>query len=236
MPARLSFVIPAYNEEALIARCLGSIRREVPAADILVVDNGSTDNTAAVARFLGATIISEARKGITRARQAGLEAVDTSWVAFIDADNELPPGWYGELAPSLEQDDVVAISGPPIYKELSWASRTSTKAYYRVGSVLHKVLPMVQGGNLVVRREALLAAGGFDTDIDFYGEDTATAVRLNKQGRIVFNPKLGIWSSARRMKIEGFSRVGMRYAANYFWMWLAGRPLTRTYRDHRNSS
>src|SRR5262245_54388400 len=93
----LSFVVPAYNEAALIGRCIASIRRECPGAAIIAIDNNSTDGTDSVARSAGATVAYETRRGITCARQRGLELAETKWVAFIDADTELPTGWLSEF-------------------------------------------------------------------------------------------------------------------------------------------
>lgn len=258
----LSFVIPCYNEEALIGRCIRSIRKEAPAAEIIVVDNNSTDNTvlealkaleipclpAALAeqgvrglkyfdsRWAPFRIVGETQQGITRARQAGLEAATTDWVAFIDADTTLPEDWIIECLHQIMRPGVVAVSGPPTYPELMRWANILVFVFYCVGALCHRFIPILQGGNFVVNREALVKAGGFDTDISFYGEDTATAIRLSTQGKIIFS--LGLYSktSARRFKAEGLVFTGIRYATNYFWMWILGRPFTRTHSDHREAT
>lgn len=229
----LSFVIPAYNEEARLAYCIASVQREAPGCQIIVVDNGSIDRTAELALKMGAKVFYEATKGITRARQTGLLASETGWVAFIDADNELPEGWLRELVDNIDHG-VVAISGPPVFRELRMVKRLIVTLYYTIGVIFFRFLPMTQGGNCVFRRDALISVGGFNTEIDFFGEDTATAIRLSKVGKVVYSPGMFCWSSARRFNAEGFIRTGMRYVVNYFWMWATGRPWTRTYGDHRD--
>jgi GT2 family glycosyltransferase len=95
---------------------------------------------------------------------------------------------------------------------------------------------MLQGGNFVVDRTAMIAAGGFDKDVEFYGEDTVTAKRLSKLGKVKFDLGLYCISSARRFAAEGLIRIGTRYALNYAWVSITGRPFSRTHDDHREAS
>lgn len=231
----ISFVVPAYNEETLLPACIQSISIECLGAvyEIIVVDNGSTDSTAEVARSTGWRVVSETRKGVTRARQAGLEASKNDIVAFIDADNELPPGWLMDALNSFEDPEVVAVSGPVVYSELLLPKRVISFLFYCVAKISHQFFPVLQGGNFIVRKSAMLKAGGFNTDIEFYGEDTDTAVRLSKVGKVAFNLNLWVWSSARRMEREGMFLTGGRYILNYIWIWAVGKPWTAKYHDWR---
>ena len=92
---------------------------------------------------------------------------------------------------------------------------------------------MIQGGNFVVRRSALEAIGGYNTAIDFYGEDTDIARRLSKKGRVKWTFRLPIYSSGRRLMEEGIVRVAARYALNFFWVTFFGRPWTKKHTDIR---
>jgi glycosyltransferase involved in cell wall biosynthesis len=230
----LSFVVPCWNEEALIDDCLKSIilatHMHYP-VEIIVVDNGSTDSTAERAVSWGATVISQPQKGVVWARQAGLEASKYDLIAFIDADNELPPDWVQYALEGLE--GVVAASGPLVYSDLPLPKRIMSFLFYCVGMTSHLFFPMLQGGNFIVRKAALLKVGGFNTDIEFYGEDTATAVRLSKVGKIRFDFNMVARSSGRRISEEGLFLTGARYGMNYVWIWATGRPWTVKYHDHR---
>jgi GT2 family glycosyltransferase len=95
---------------------------------------------------------------------------------------------------------------------------------------------MIQGGNFVLRREALEKIGGFDTTIAFYGEDTDIARRLNPIGDVKFTSKLKMFSSARRLKHEGTLTMAVRYAINYFWTTFLKKPFTQDYIDIREKS
>ena len=233
-----SAIIPAYNEQDRIEACINSVRRAFEwsypeSYEIIVVDNGSTDATAEIAREAGCVVIREPKKGVTRARQAGLKAARGTRVAFVDADNILPPGWLHEVEEALDRINVVCVSGPVVYYDLPIYKRVLTSAFYSVAKLLHIFLPMVQGGNFVVKSWAMEAAAGFDTSIDFYGEDTSTAIRLSKIGNIKFNLGAYCYSSSRRLDSEGLILTGSRYILNYLWMWTFKKPFTLQYNDIR---
>jgi glycosyltransferase involved in cell wall biosynthesis len=236
----LTFVVPCLNEEALIARCIRSIRSEAPGSQIIVVDNGSTDRSVDIAMSLpGVIVLHESRRGLTQARQSGHLMANTKWVAHIDADNELPDGWLIAAYKAINSGKgkrVVAVSGPPMFKELLVLARGMVFAFYCIGRICHTMMPMLQGGNFIVDRQALLDAGGFDLNVDFYGEDTATAKRLATQGILKFDLDLFCYSSARRIAAEGLVLIGLRYTLNYLWMSIVGKPFTKTHNDHRDAT
>ncbi len=245
---KISFVIPAYNEAASLEGCLDSIRRELRGkpwkSEIIVVDNASTDATARLAAgYPGVTVVSEPRKGITFARQAGLAASRGELVANVDADTILPSGWLETAARAFAEDpQLVCLSGPVIYYDASRSVRLCTRLFYFAGFATYLINrfvlrtgSMVQGGNFVCRRPALESVGGFNTAIAFYGEDTDIAQRLHRIGRVKFTFHLPIYASGRRLAAEGLLTTGARYALNYFWVLLFGRPFTRRSTDVRPS-
>jgi glycosyltransferase involved in cell wall biosynthesis len=239
MPLDITFVIPALNEEVLLPKCIRSIKTECPSASIIVVDNGSTDRTTEVAlSFPRVTVVHEERKGITHARQAGLLAAQTEWIACIDADSELPNMWYLEACRELyhaKQNNVVALSGPLVFNDLFVLSNCMIFLFYCIGRLLHLFWPMLQGGNAIINRQAMLQVGGFNTDFEFYGEDTETARRLAQVGKVQFALSFYCLSSPRRFVKEGLLWTGTKYLANYLWVHIAHKPLSRTHRDHRAS-
>jgi glycosyltransferase involved in cell wall biosynthesis len=98
MPSPIAFIIPALNEEAALALMLDGLRAALDAAacadaDVVVVDNGSRDATATVARKHGARVVSELRRGYGQACLSGIAALsgDTQIVAFLDADGSDDP-------------------------------------------------------------------------------------------------------------------------------------------------
>jgi GT2 family glycosyltransferase len=95
---------------------------------------------------------------------------------------------------------------------------------------------MVQGGNFVLKSEALRSIGGFNLSIPFYGEDTDIARRMNRLGKVEFTFKLKMFSSARRLKQEGMLTIAARYTINYFWTTFRKRPFTEEYVDVREQA
>ena len=239
----LSVIISAYNEEVYLAACLEAALAELAANaargafEIIVVDNGSTDRTAEIARgFPGVRIVVEPRKGLTRTRQRGLQAARGAILAYIDADTRMPHGWIGRVLDSFEADDqVVCVSGPYIYYDVTSVKAASIRLYWRlIAAPAYRLTSyMAVGGNFAVRAEALTNIRGFDTTIPFYGEDTDIARRLASVGRVVFDKDLVMPTSARRLHTEGFLMTGVRYAANFATEVVFGRPLTTRYRDIR---
>src|ERR1700759_4665111 len=99
---RLSFVVPAYNEEAYLPECLKSIRLQTQNlgddVEIIVVNNASTDRTSEVAlQYPGVRVVDEPRKGLTFAREAGFAASSGALIANVDSDSRLTPGWVDRV-------------------------------------------------------------------------------------------------------------------------------------------
>ncbi|MEK7643993.1 MAG: glycosyltransferase family 2 protein [Patescibacteria group bacterium] len=234
---KLTFVIPAYNEESCIGRCLQSILEETKNDpddfEIIVVNNGSADQTKKIARsFPGVKVIDEPEKGLAKARQTGYLASNGELIANVDADNVLPRGWVAKTLYEFSKNkNLVGLSGPLKYYDLPRLTGVLVNIFYILGFGLyvlnHFIIRrsgMLQGGNFIIRKSALDEIGGFNTAIKFYGEDTDVAMRLQKLGLIKFSFLLPMYSSGRRLKNEGILTMFYKYIANYFWIILFRRP------------
>jgi len=246
---RISFVVPAYNEEAYLGKCLEAIVAQTASAprnfEIIVVNNASTDRTREIASsFPRVRVVDELRKGLTYARQAGFSASTGDYIANVDADSVLTPGWVDEVIRNFrQQPKLAALSGPVIYYDLTYRQRILVRVYYfiawstyAINRYILRMGSMIQGGNFVVARYALEEIGGFDTSIAFYGEDTDIARRISKVGPVMFTLKLKMFTSARRLNKEGILRMAFRYSINYFWTSFFKRPYTHEYIDIREPS
>jgi glycosyltransferase involved in cell wall biosynthesis len=234
-----SFIIPAYNEAENIAECIKSIQREIARHptinnEIIVVDNDSTDDTAAIARQFDVKIVFEPRKGVVWARQTGSKAAKYTHLANIDADNRLPSCWM-DRAIVLAKQDYVAFSGPLVYDGAPKWLNIGADIFYVFARMAHHVIgPTLQGGNYVIKKEIFEQMGGYDTSIDFYGEDTRTAQLASKYGKIKLEPELWILSSPRRMLGQGVFKTVMVYIKNYLLVSFSRhRSVTREYVDYR---
>ncbi len=245
---KLSFVIPAYNEEAMLGSCLESVMREIQtradACEVIVVNNASTDRTREVAlSFSGVSVVDEPQKGLTCARAAGYAAAHGDLIANIDADTMLPPGWMDTVFHEFgKHERLVALSGPCIFYDLPQITKRAVRAFYYAGYAgylfnryVTGVGSLIQGGNFVVRRSAIAAMGGFNQDFTFYGEDADLARRLHRVGEVKFTFALPIYASGRRLAGEGTLKMGLRYSMNYFTTLYLKRPVTRSFIDVRHA-
>ena len=244
---QLAFVIPAYNEQALIGKCVESVLAEIKRSgrtdvDVVVVNNNSTDRTAEIAgSYAGVRVVDEKQKGLVSARDGGFRATTAELVANIDADTLVPPGWLDTVFTEFEKDPtLVCLSGPYIYYDLSVWNRFLiilfyglTKLIYWLNRYILRVGSVVQGGNFVLKRDAWITAGGFNREIKFYGEATDVAVRLSKVGGVKFTLRLKMLTSGRRLAEEGVFRTALTYTLNFFWVTFAGKPATKEHTDIR---
>ncbi len=243
---KLSIIIPAYNEEKLLPRFLKSIfsARLPENHEVIVVNNASTDRTEEIAKsFTGVKVVAEMSKGVTKARQAGFLASSGDILVFFDADTLIPPDWFKIAIEKFESDPkLIGVSGPYHFEAISWWARGLEWFYnyiimpagefvwrqiFRQGGI------MLVGGNFAVRREALTAIGGFDTKLDFYGEDTNLTRRIAKIGKIEYTNKLFIYSSPRRFEGEGGMKLAVKYVLNFFGEWIFKKPINKSYEDFR---
>ncbi len=242
----ISFVVPAYNEELLLPACLAAIRAEIRrsgcAADVIVVNNASTDNTADVAAAApGVLLVHEPVKGLVAARRAGFEAARGVLIANIDADTLIPPFWIDRVQRAFARDPtLVALSGPYDYHDVGLHIRVAAWVFYLMGYATYAfnkhvlgVGSMVQGGNFVVQREALERIGGFSDNFQFYGEDTDIARRMSRIGNVTFTFALRAKSSGRRLRGDGVVMTVIRYSANYLWATYLRKPFTTAWHDYR---
>lgn len=234
----ITLIIPAYNEEAMIAATLEVAVKHSRGKfkEIIVVDNASTDRTAGVARrYSGVRVVREAHKGLTHARQAGFEATTSELLAYIDADTHLTPQWIDIVEQEFaEHPDTVSLSGPRRYFGSSWWRRWILNSFWGSAPIAYRIAGfMVFGGNFVVRRDAIEKIGGFDRSIEFYGEDTDLARRLSAVGKTRWRMDFYVYSSTRRFDEEGIFKVNMIYGLNFAWPVLFHRPFTKKAQDVR---
>ncbi len=219
MTMKISVVIPAYNEELFLAKTIEAVLAQTyPDFEVIIVNNMSTDNTEIIARRYPVRIITETRKGLLYAREAGRRAATGQLIANIDADCLPRPDWLPKAARIFDNPRVVAVSGPYDYYDGGIFFRyilllTQTSLYWLVNYLLNlfQYGAILIGGNNIIRTSTLTTVGGYNTKIIFYGEDTDTAKRVARQGRVVFSNKLVMPTSARRFHSEGMGRIIIRY-------------------------
>jgi GT2 family glycosyltransferase len=147
-----------------------------------VVDNASTDDTAAVAARLGARVASEPRPSRSRARNAGVAAASADRIAFIDAECEAEPGWLAALLGCLERAPLVAgpvrvrlSAAPGLYERFDALWRFHQREHVERDG-------WAASANLAIARDAFTAIGGFDPAYRHIGEDVDLCLRARAAG------------------------------------------------------
>ncbi len=193
---RIAVVVPAHNERDLLPGCLHSLGQGP--VEIIVVADACTDDTAAVARAAGATVLVIDARNVGRARAAGMRHALRHgpaglWLATTDADSRVPPGWLRwHLAHFAAGADLLAgtvavddWSGWPVELPAAY------DALYDAAPAPH-----VHGANLGVSATAYLAAGGFPPV--GHDEDRGLIDAVSRVGgRVVVDPSCPVATSAR---------------------------------------
>jgi glycosyltransferase involved in cell wall biosynthesis len=207
----ISFVIPVYNEADILARQLESIRQYVPAEldrQVIVVDNGSTDNSVQVAHAGGADIVLERSGTVAASRNAGASHATGEVIIFIDADVLLTDRWRDHIVAAIDALKSVpmtitgsTVSVPPggNWIERSWfAPKQEAQRNY------------INTGHLIVIRASFDVLGGFREEL-VSGEDYEFSMRARQQGyRLYDNKQL-------RVIHHGYPRSLLQFARRERW-------------------
>jgi len=181
----LSIVIPAFNEERLIERCLQSIDSAFAAtrnpgliSEVIVVDNNSTDRTAHLARQAGAQVVFESINQIGRARNTGAAHATGDWLLFLDADSVLSRELLGDILSAIESGTCVGCGSTLSMQGLPWWAHGILKLW----TGLSITLGWAAGALLVCRLDAFREVGGFDQEI-YALEEVRLSAQLRQWGR-----------------------------------------------------
>lgn len=190
-PQKVTVYIPAYNVGEFLARAIDSLLNQtLPPAEILVVDDGSSDNSAAIASgYPQVTLLRHDRnKGLGAARNTALHAANFPLLASIDADCVAAPTWLAELANNITDPAIVGVSG----KLVEGVQNTTADRWRAVHMPQHwgdtpiRDPRFLFGCNNLFRRSALLAAGGYDENMRTNGEDVDLCARLRQNNGVFF--------------------------------------------------
>ena len=186
-PPKISVYIPTYNVAQFLPRCMKSLlAQELPADEILVIDDGSGDNSAELAAACpGITLIRHtANKGLAAARNTAVNAARNEFVASIDADCVAHPSWLGELAKNMSDPKLAGVGGKLIEGvQDSLADRwRAVHMPQEWGDSLLRNPRFLFGCNNLFRKSAVLAAGGYDERWRTNGEDTNLCANLREKG------------------------------------------------------
>lgn len=156
----VSVVVPSLNDAAMLRVCLRSLAVQTrPPDEIIVVDNGSTDDTVAVATAAGARVVAEPRRGVLRATAAGFDAATGDVIGRLDADSVPAADWTARVADRFAADpELVGLTGTGRFYGCGWFWRWTGRHVYLAGYFWFirwaaGVQPLF-GSNFALRRDA----------------------------------------------------------------------------------
>ena len=189
LASQITFVIPVRNGAAHLARCLQSIAAATAHGrhEVIVVDNGSTDESVSLAEQASARVLSLPGGRVGAVRNAGARAASGHILAFVDADNEIDPEWVSACVAAMSDASVGAAG-------LAYTAPTPPTWVQRLYNLLRErpatraAVGWLGAGNLAVRRDVFDAVGGFDEQLEAC-EDVALCMEITRAGyRIVAEP------------------------------------------------
>jgi glycosyltransferase involved in cell wall biosynthesis len=233
---KISIVVPAFNEERLITRCLDAIASALAAnnhftfeSEVIVVDNNSTDRTADLAGAAGARVCFESINQIGRARNTGAAAATGEWLMFVDADSFVSGGLVADILQLIASGTKVGCGSTMRMDGLPTAAEMVLMGWTRISIWCR----WAAGSLFVCRADAFREVGGFNEAL-YAAEEVDLSRRLKKWGRsrglkfeiLTANPLL---TSSRKIRLYS----GWEITRQFFW--LIVRPLA-TLRDSKRLS
>ncbi len=232
----ISVIVPAYNEERYLGETLKSIQRakefllkkDAVLAEIIVVENGSTDSTSHIALSSGARVVKETKHNVARVRNAGASFAKGKVLVFIDADTIVPDQLLWRINEVMANPSCFGGAVDTDYR----AAKTLVKIYLQLWRILGKLAGMAQGATQFCRREVYASLLGYEEslymgeDVDFYWRMKRFAKRQN--AHVCFIKDIRVVPSTRRFDQWSFWRTLI--STNPFYV-LAFRRKERAWRD-----
>ncbi|MFN8496270.1 MAG: glycosyltransferase [Anaerolineae bacterium] len=189
----ISAAIPCYNGARWIAETVAALQRQTrPPDELLVIDDGSTDGSGALAAGVGARVITHAvNRGLAAARNTALVAASGDILVFVDSDAYAAPGMIEALLAGFTAPDIAGVGGGGVEAHQvthadAWRARHARQWH---GPRPVTDAPYLHGLCAAYRRQALFAVGGFDTALRTNAEDVEMGIRLRQAGyRLVYTP------------------------------------------------
>lgn len=212
---RISVVVCSCNGERTIRDCFEGLQRLIyPNFEVIVVDDGSSDSTAAIANEYGFRVISTENRGLSSARNTGLEAATGEIVAYTDDDARPDPHWLMYLASAFMSTTHAGVGGPNIAP--SGDGSIAECVANAPGGPTHVLLSdreaeHIPGCNMAFRKSCLKEIGGFDPQFRVAGDDVDVCWRLQERGwTLGFSPAAIVWHH-RRNSVRTYWRQQLNY-------------------------
>lgn len=212
----VSVLVPAFNESRVLARTLAAIRAALEAfhargwtTELIVCDNNSTDDTAAIARATGATVVFEPVNQIARARNRAADEATGDWLIFIDADSEPSRALFADIADAMAAGRVLAGGSTVVMDHPAATARLGAAAW----NLTSRLTRWAAGSCIFVEAAAFRTIGGFDQAF-YAGEEIDLSRRLKRlaraRGRVVrVLHRHPLQTSARKVDLYSWFEVAV---------------------------
>lgn len=198
----ISVVVCSYNGSATIRDCMEGLQKlNYPNFEVVVVDDGSKDDLAAIVREYPVKLITTKNGGLSNARNTGMYNANGEIIAYIDDDAYPDPDWLRYLAYAYLTSDHACIGGPNIAPFDD--GPIATCVANAPGGPVHvlvsdEIAEHVPGCNMSFRKDALMKIGGFDPVYRNAGDDVDVCWRIQRSGRTIgFHPSAVVWHHRR---------------------------------------
>ncbi|MFE5408471.1 glycosyltransferase family A protein [Microbacterium sp. NPDC056569] len=246
----VTVVVPVRDDAALLRRCLEALRLQTWHPDeVIVVDDGSVDASAAVAAELGATVARQPPRGIATAGAAGYDMAKGELIARLDADSLPPHDWLERLLAPFDRDpSVAAVAGDAWFVDAAGKPRPRAAAAY-LGAYRAVLLPTLGhtplfGSNMAMRRDAWSqVAAEVHRDDDLLHDDLDLSFHLGRTHRIRRARGAAVGISARPLRLDaalllrirrGFHTVLIHWPRDFPpWRWWMRARALRTVAPER---
>jgi glycosyltransferase involved in cell wall biosynthesis len=221
---RFSVVVPAYNEAAYLGRALDTLQHQDydGTYEIIVVDNNSIDDTAAIAAGSGVRVVSERQQGVCAARQRGVDCASGEIIISTDADTTQPRNWLRTIdARFAASDRIVAVAGPCRYQNPSWWAKAYPTLLFGLVAAVYALTGFVfyvSATNIAVRRSAF---PGYDLKLTQGGDELDLLRRLRRRGLVSWERQNVVTTSARRLQCGLLYSFFMSFLVYYvlaYWL------------------
>ncbi|SHH30682.1 glycosyltransferase family 2 protein [Thermosipho atlanticus] len=208
----ISIVVPVLNEEKILENTLKNIRQQsYKNYELIVVDNGSTDNSVNIAKKFADKILFEEKKGSINAMTTGFKNAKGEIIVNCDADSLYPTNYLEKIVEAFNKSEkIVAVYGPLVFIENGKISNFFTLLGYTIADFLSKVFTntyIVGAANFAIKKEIYDKVGGYNTNSNLASQDFRLAKKLSKHGKVKFIPSLIVLTSNRRFKENGTFRA-----------------------------
>lgn len=222
----VSVVIPLYNKELFVRRALESVCRQTfQSYEVVIVDDGSTDQGPRIAESMGFKIIQQGNSGVSAARNRAIAESQAPWVAFLDADDEWHPFFLQRVMSALEAYPQ-AVAGCSDYSTSAIAKDNSGLDAYLVSDFpawfVRRRAHAMWTSAVVARKAILESIGGFS---NIPGEDTDLWFRIGWSGPIVYvNQVLSFYRQDDQQSVTHVSRASFPSVINTMKEWVDRIP------------